>query len=135
MRLSLSPSSARTLFAYFMKERGRPRPRLSEAVTTRGRGRPRSFTNWPVRQGVRDSSAGSVGNPRMNPLFEIYDGVKSLFVGMGITIGQFFRPTVTVHYPHETLKIPARFRGHIELVRDPATGNRKCCVCKLCAKA
>lgn len=71
----------------------------------------------------------------MNAFSEFYYGVKSLVVGMKITLGQFFKPTVTVHYPHETLKIPARFRGHIELVRDPATGRAKCFVCKLCEKA
>jgi len=71
----------------------------------------------------------------MNPLSEIYGGVKSLFIGMRITIGQFFKPTVTVQYPHQTLKMPARFRGHIELVRDPASGKPKCFVCKLCEKA
>ena len=71
----------------------------------------------------------------MNPFFELYSGVKSLFIGMRITIGQFFKPTVTVHYPYETLKIPPRFRGHIELVCDPATGKPKCFVCKLCEKA
>lgn len=70
-----------------------------------------------------------------NAIAEVYAGLKSLFIGMRITIGQFFQPTVTVHYPHETLKIPARFRGHIELVRDPATGQPKCFVCKLCEKA
>jgi NADH-quinone oxidoreductase subunit I len=68
-------------------------------------------------------------------LTEIYGGLKSLFIGMKITLGQFFQPTITVHYPHQTLKIPARFRGHIELVRDPATGKPKCFVCKLCEKA
>jgi NADH-quinone oxidoreductase subunit I len=71
----------------------------------------------------------------MNPLSEIYGGVKSLFIGMRITIGQFFKPTVTVQYPHQTLKMPPRFRGHIELVRDPASGKPKCFVCKLCEKA
>ena len=70
-----------------------------------------------------------------NALVEIYTGVKSLFIGMKITIGQFFKPIVTVQYPHQTLKIPARFRGHIELVRDEATGKPKCFVCKLCEKA
>jgi len=70
-----------------------------------------------------------------NIIAEVYTGLKSLFIGMRITLGQFFLPTVTVHYPHETLKIPARFRGHIELVRDPATGLPKCFVCKLCEKA
>jgi NADH-quinone oxidoreductase subunit I len=71
----------------------------------------------------------------MNPFSEIYTGVKSLFVGMRITLGQFFKPTVTVHYPYETLTIPPRFRGHIELVLDPASGKPKCFVCKLCEKA
>jgi len=66
---------------------------------------------------------------------EIYNGLKSLFIGLKITLGQFFRPTVTVRYPYQTLKIPPRFRGHIELVRDPATGKPKCYVCKLCEKA
>ena len=70
-----------------------------------------------------------------NALSEIYGGLKSLFIGMRITIGQFFKPTVTVQYPHQTLKIPARFRGHIELVRDEQTGKPKCFVCKLCEKA
>jgi NADH-quinone oxidoreductase subunit I len=70
-----------------------------------------------------------------NLVSEVYSGLKSLFIGMGITLGQFFKPTVTVRYPYETLKIPARFRGHIELVRDPATGQPKCFVCKLCEKA
>src|SRR6266478_690812 len=70
-----------------------------------------------------------------NAFSEIYTGVKSLFIGMRITLGQFFKPTVTVHYPYETLKIPPRFRGHIELVRDAATGQPKCFVCKLCEKA
>jgi NADH-quinone oxidoreductase subunit I len=70
-----------------------------------------------------------------NPFSEVYFGLKSLFIGMGITLGEFFKPTITVRYPYETLKIPARFRGHIELVRDSATGQPKCFVCKLCEKA
>jgi len=68
-------------------------------------------------------------------LAEIFSGARSLVTGMRITLGEFFKPTVTVHYPHETLKIPPRFRGHIELVRDPQTGIAKCFVCKLCEKA
>jgi NADH-quinone oxidoreductase subunit I len=70
-----------------------------------------------------------------NVFVEIYYGVKSLFVGMAITLRQFFKPIVTVQYPHQTLKIPARFRGHIELVSDPETGKPKCFVCKLCERA
>jgi NADH-quinone oxidoreductase subunit I len=62
-------------------------------------------------------------------------GFNSLITGMRITLGQFFKPTVTVHYPHETLKMPERFRGHIELVRDPTTGKAVCFACKLCERA
>src|SRR5512147_2561455 len=66
---------------------------------------------------------------------DIFGGFNSLVTGMRITIGQFFKPTVTVHYPHEALKIPPRFRGHIELVRDPTTGKAVCFACKLCERA
>jgi len=66
---------------------------------------------------------------------EFAEGLGSLFTGMRITIGQFFKPTVTVHYPHESLKMPPRFRGHIELVRDPETGKPLCFACKLCERA
>jgi len=70
-----------------------------------------------------------------NALKEIVSGFNSLVTGMRITIGQFFKPIITVQYPHETLKIPPRFRGHIELVRDPETGKALCYSCKLCERA
>jgi NADH-quinone oxidoreductase subunit I len=70
-----------------------------------------------------------------NSLKEIATGFNSLVTGMRITIGQFFKPTVTVQYPHESLKMPERFRGHIELVRDPETGKAVCFACKLCERA
>jgi NADH-quinone oxidoreductase subunit I len=31
--------------------------------------------------------------------------------------------------------MPTRFRGHIELVRDPETGKAVCFACKLCERA
>jgi NADH-quinone oxidoreductase subunit I len=70
-----------------------------------------------------------------NSLKEFATGFNSLITGMRITIGQFFKPTVTVHYPHESLKMPPRFRGHIELVRDSDTGKAICYACKLCERA
>ncbi|MCX6884244.1 MAG: NADH-quinone oxidoreductase subunit I [Verrucomicrobiota bacterium] len=70
-----------------------------------------------------------------NAIKEVYDGFKSLVTGMRITIGQFFKPTITVQYPHESLKMPTRFRGHIELVTDPETGKPLCFACKLCERA
>lgn len=62
-------------------------------------------------------------------------GFKTLVVGMRLTLEQFFKRPVTVHYPHEVLKMPERFRGHIELVRDPETGKSLCIACKSCEKA
>jgi NADH-quinone oxidoreductase subunit I len=66
---------------------------------------------------------------------EIISGVRSLITGMRITITQFFKPTITVNYPHQTLPMPERYRGHIELVRDPQTGQSLCVACKSCEKA
>jgi NADH-quinone oxidoreductase subunit I len=70
-----------------------------------------------------------------NSLKEIVTGFNSLVTGMRITLGQFFKPSVTVQYPHESLKMPKRFRGHIELVRNPETGKAVCFACKLCERA
>ena len=70
-----------------------------------------------------------------NSLKEIATGFNSLITGMRITLGQFFKPSVTVQYPHESLKMPEKFRGHIELVRDPETGKAICFACKLCERA
>jgi NADH-quinone oxidoreductase subunit I len=68
-------------------------------------------------------------------LRDLVSGFASLLTGMRITLQQFFKPSVTVHYPHESLKMPARYRGHIILVRDPASGKSVCIACKSCEKA
>jgi NADH-quinone oxidoreductase subunit I len=66
---------------------------------------------------------------------DILSGFGSLLTGMRITLQQFFKPEVTVHYPHQALKMAKRYRGHIILVRDPATGKSLCVACKSCEKA
>jgi NADH-quinone oxidoreductase subunit I len=66
---------------------------------------------------------------------QIIPGLKSLFTGMAITLKEFFKPTVTLHYPWEAEKMKPRFRGHIELVRDESTGKPICFACKLCERA
>lgn len=68
-------------------------------------------------------------------LRDLVTGFGSLLTGMWITLRQFFKSPVTVHYPHEALKMPARYRGHILLVRDPETGKSVCIACKSCEKA
>ena len=65
---------------------------------------------------------------------DIFYGSKSLLVGMGITFREFFKPVVTVQYPYQTLKMSAKFRGHIELIGDEE-GKAKCVVCGMCERA
>jgi NADH-quinone oxidoreductase subunit I len=45
-----------------------------------------------------------------------------------------FRRRVTVQYPDERRKLPARWRGRIILSRDP-DGQERCVACHLCAVA
>jgi NADH-quinone oxidoreductase subunit I len=68
-------------------------------------------------------------------LLELWTGFRSLLTGMRITMQQFFKPQVTVHYPHQSLKMSKRYRGHVVLVRDPETGKSLCVACKSCEKA
>jgi NADH-quinone oxidoreductase subunit I len=65
---------------------------------------------------------------------EIYNGLISLFIGMGITFKEFFKPTVTVSYPYETLTMCDRYRGHVELIENEE-GKPNCIVCGLCQRA
>jgi NADH-quinone oxidoreductase subunit I len=66
---------------------------------------------------------------------ELFSGAKSLAVGLGITFKYMLKPVVTLQYPHESLRMPPRFRGHIELLGDVETGEPKCVVCGMCQKA
>ena len=72
---------------------------------------------------------------KKNALKEIVTGFASLLTGMRITLAQFFKPPVTVNYPRQSLKMPARYRGHITFVRDQETGKSLCIACKSCQKA
>jgi len=65
---------------------------------------------------------------------EIFQGLWSLFIGLGITFKEFFKPVVTMPYPYETLKMPDRYRGHVELIEDEE-GKPKCIVCMACQRA
>ena len=66
---------------------------------------------------------------------ELISGTKSLAIGLRITIKECFKPVVTLQYPHEFLEMTPRYRGHIELVKDPETGESSCIVCGMCQKA
>ena len=68
-------------------------------------------------------------------LRELATGFISLLKGMKVTwIAMCSRPH-TVLWPRETAPLPARFRGHIELVINDTTGGPKCIVCGGCARA
>ena len=69
------------------------------------------------------------------PLGEILRGFWSLLVGMKITLEQFFKPNVTLHYPYQAVKMAPRFRGHIEMLKEPDTGHPVCTACNICVKA
>ncbi len=64
----------------------------------------------------------------------IYNGLISLFIGMGVTWKEFFKPVVTVQYPYETLTMTERYRGHIELIANDEGGSN-CVACGLCERA
>ena len=66
---------------------------------------------------------------------EILGGFWSLLVGMSITLKEFFRKPVTVHYPRQSLKMAPRHRSHIVLKANEETGEANCIACNLCVKA
>jgi NADH-quinone oxidoreductase subunit I len=66
---------------------------------------------------------------------DVFGGFWSLLVGLRITLGEFFKPIITVQYPRQTVQLPKRFRGHVKLILDPETGASRCTACNLCARA
>ncbi len=67
-------------------------------------------------------------------LGRIASGAASLVSGMEVTIRYMFKPVVTVRYPRLRLDIPEGFRGPVELVTDPETGDHNCSACGTCAR-
>jgi len=66
---------------------------------------------------------------------ELFDGIKSLAIGMKITNKELFKKPITLQYPHEAVKMTPRYRGHIEFIRNPKTGTHNCVACGMCAKS
>lgn len=67
---------------------------------------------------------------------EAYTGLKSLFVGLGITGKAFCQPQVTVIYPKQEVDNLSTFRGHIELVgKEDDPSVPRCVACGACVKA
>lgn len=65
---------------------------------------------------------------------EIFSGLWSLILGLSVTFVEFFKPTVTVQYPYQTLKMTERYRGHIELIANEE-GKPNCISCMMCQRA
>src|SRR5512135_3451907 len=60
---------------------------------------------------------------------DIYDNVRSIAIGMKITLKYCFQKTVTVRYPEQRLSLAPRYRGFHEFEAE------KCIACDACAKA
>ena len=68
---------------------------------------------------------------------EIGAAVKTLAVGMKVTLKEYFTPKSTEQYPENrktTLHVAQRHRGRLVMNRDE-NGNVKCTACTLCEKA
>jgi NADH-quinone oxidoreductase subunit I len=59
----------------------------------------------------------------------IYDNLRSIAIGLRITLKYCFQHTVTVQYPEQKLAFAPRYRGIHEFEYN------KCIACDLCAKA
>ena len=59
----------------------------------------------------------------------IFDNVRSIVVGMKITLKYCFQKPVTVRYPEQKLNFAPRYRGIHEFEAE------RCIACDLCAKA
>jgi len=67
---------------------------------------------------------------------EAATGLKSLFVGLGITGKAFTRPAVTVIYPRQEVKNLDTYRGHVELIgREDNPALPRCIACGACVRA
>jgi NADH-quinone oxidoreductase subunit I len=58
--------------------------------------------------------------------------VRATASAMRVTLRNFLRKPVTVHYPDVTRPYPDRFRGVLALTYDPETGEENCIGCRLC---
>ena len=57
--------------------------------------------------------------------------LSELLIGLSVTLRNFFRRKVTLHYPEEKTPQSPRFRGLHALRRYP-NGQERCIACKLC---
>src|ERR1700759_4224595 len=90
---------------------------------------PRAFQNYV---NSTTFSQGAIISGSMTPksyFKNIYDNVKSIGIGLKITLKYCFQKTVTVQYPEQRLTFAPRYRGIYEFEQG------KCIACDMCAKA
>jgi len=58
--------------------------------------------------------------------FNLYQGIKTMIVGMGQTGKAIFRPAVTLQYPNERWELPVNARGILFVNIDDCIGCLKC---------
>ena len=68
-------------------------------------------------------------NPAQAYFANIFSAIKSIAIGMRITLKYCFQKSVTIDYPFEKLAFAPRYRGIHEFEAD------KCIACDMCAKA
>jgi NADH-quinone oxidoreductase subunit I len=64
----------------------------------------------------------------------VIDDVSALAKGLGTTLSEFFRPSVTTMYPEEKTARSERYRGR-HYLRRYDNGLERCIGCELCAAA
>ena len=74
-------------------------------------------------------STATTHNPVEAYFKNIYDTLKSISIGMRITLKYMFSRSVTIDYPFEKLAFAPRYRGIHEFEAD------RCVACDMCAKA
>lgn len=71
----------------------------------------------------------SAASPADGYFRNIYTSLKSIAIGMRITLKYMFQRSVTIHYPFERIAFAPRYRGIHEFEAD------RCIACDMCAKA
>ncbi len=65
---------------------------------------------------------------------EVFEGAKTLLVGMKITWINFWRPSVTSPYPMQKIEMSKAFRNVIVLIRKEDIQSHDCIACKACER-
>src|SRR6059058_1773291 len=83
---------------------------------------------------MRNEHAGlpPVASSRRGVFGEAWTIGKAVGQAMRITLINFFRKPVTVHYPTVARPVTNRFRGLLALTYDKETGEENCIGCRLC---